>query len=71
MPIDDSSILNRRYQYTPDLPPSAIYVASGIYIITLTTTSEPPKVSLLTYDATDTDHIIMIEKPDHAMEKRG
>ena len=69
--IDDSSGLNKISRYTPDLLPASIYVAYGKYVSTLDTPSELPQVVILTYDAPNTDHAIIIDKHDCATEKRG
>ena len=71
MPIDDSSISNKRSRYTPDLLAAVISVASGNYASTLTTPYDSPQVILLIFDAPDTDHTITREKPVCATEKRG
>ena len=50
MPIGDSFRPNKRAYYTPDPLSSAISVASGNSISTLTTPSDPPQVIVLTFD---------------------
>ena len=54
--------MNKRSWYTPDKLPDAVSVASKKYVSTFTTPYDYPKVTLLTYDATSTDHIVMREK---------
>ena len=71
MPIDDSSGTNKRARYTPDIIPSFNYVASVNSVSTFNKTSDNIHVIVLTYDAPETDHITMRDKPGHAMEKIG
>ena len=63
MPLDDSSTPNKISHYTPDPILDAISIASGKFIITLTTPSDPPKDILLSYDDISTDHTITRENP--------
>ena len=67
--IDDISGQKKRAFYTLDPLPTAIYFSSGNSVSTLIITSEPPKYIILGSDTPDTDHIIMIEKHNRAMEK--
>ena len=54
--IDDSTRLDKRACYTPDLLPAAISVASKNSVSTLTTPSDPPQVIVLNSDDTNTHH---------------
>ena len=51
--IDDIHFQDKRYRYTPDLIPAAIYVSSENFVSTLTTPSGSHKILLLTYDDTN------------------
>ena len=54
--FDDRPCPYKRSRYTPDLLPTAIYVASKIYFINLTTPSYSQDI--LTYDDTNTFHVV-------------
>ena len=71
VPIGDSYRPNKIVFYTPDPLTDDISIDSGNYVINFTTPHDSPKVTLLTSDATETDHVIMIDKPVHATAKRG
>ena len=71
MTIDDSYRPNKTSLYTTDILPSALYVASGKPVSNLITPYESPHISVLTSDYPDTNHIIMSDKPGHAMVKIG
>ena len=55
MPIHNIS-LPQKYPTIPDPLPSAIYVSSKNYFITLTAPYDSPPVILLTYDLLNTEH---------------
>ena len=71
IPIYDSFIPNKISCCTPDMLPSDISIYSKRYVSTFTTPSESPQVILLNPYASNTDHIIMRDKPSHATDKMG
>ena len=54
--IDDVPVPEKIAHYTPDLFPTAIYVASENYVSTLTNPSNSPQLLLLTYDDPNPRH---------------
>ena len=71
MPLDDSTNPNKISLYTPDLIPAAIYVSYQNYVFTLNNPFEPPKFTLLDYDCSTTEHIIMVDKHESGNVKIG
>ena len=69
MPLDESSIPNKRSRYTSDQLPGIIYVASVNYVSNFNPPSDPPHYILLSYDAPSTEHTIIRDKPGCVKEK--
>ena len=58
-------------RYTPDMIPSAISIASEIYVSTLTTPSNSPQVLVLTSDDPNPRHTMKKDNPVHVRVKIG
>ena len=57
------SCLDKKDHYTPDLLPSAVFVASENCVITLTTPYDYPQLLHLTFDDPNPIHAMNIYKP--------
>ena len=71
MPIGDSPCPDKISCCTPDPLTYAMSFFSQNYVITLTTPCDSSNVTIQTYDATSTDHIMIRDKHDGGNLKRG
>ena len=71
IPIDDSTLPDKRARYTPDLLPYAISIAYEDSVITLTAPYDPPQVLALTSGDPNPNNFMNKYNPVHGRVKRG